>query len=98
MDEDYLLRRIAELEQRLDWLYQATGHGGAVSFNKTGGVSAEVLNLIQQGNKIGAIKQYRAETVRSRRGQARHRRALTKTRRRRPRRAGGSEGHCIISL
>ncbi len=61
MDEDSLLRRIADLEQRLDWLYQATGHSTAISMNK-GGVSAQVWELVQQGNKIGAIKQYRAET------------------------------------
>ncbi len=61
MDEDGLLRRIAYLEQRLDWLYQATGHGTAISMNK-GGVSAEVLALFRRGNKIGAIKQYRTET------------------------------------
>ena len=62
MDEDGLLRRIAYLEQRLDWLYQATGHGTAISMNKGGGVSAEVWQRFQQGNKIGAIKQYRTET------------------------------------
>jgi ribosomal protein L7/L12 len=62
VDEDYLLRRITELEKRLDWLYQATGHNPAIAMNKGGGVSAQVWDLVQQGNKIGAIKQYRAET------------------------------------
>jgi large subunit ribosomal protein L7/L12 len=67
MDEDSLLQRIAELERRLDWLYVATGHGYASSappaMTTTGGaVSAAVLDLVRQGNKIGAIKQYREET------------------------------------
>jgi large subunit ribosomal protein L7/L12 len=68
MDEQQLLQRIADLERRLDWLYLATGHGyaasrdGGVAAGMTGGASSAVLALVQQGNKIGAIKQYREET------------------------------------
>jgi large subunit ribosomal protein L7/L12 len=67
MDEQQLLQRIAELERRIDWLYLATGHGyatrgGGDAVSANGGVSPAVLALVQQGNKIGAIKQYREET------------------------------------
>jgi large subunit ribosomal protein L7/L12 len=68
MDEQQLLQRIADLERRLDWLYLATGHGyasrdgGAAAAAAGGAMSPAVMGLIQQGNKIGAIKQYRAET------------------------------------
>jgi large subunit ribosomal protein L7/L12 len=67
MDEQQLLQRIADLERRLDWLYLATGHGSASSQRSaapgTGGaMSPAVMELVQQGNKIGAIKQYREET------------------------------------
>jgi ribosomal protein L7/L12 len=61
VDEDRLIRRINELEQRLDWLYQATGNAAAIPA-KPFGVSATVLALVKQGNKIGAIKEYRDET------------------------------------
>jgi ribosomal protein L7/L12 len=66
--EDQLLRRIAELERRLDWLYVATGHaagqvgGQAAAVAGSGGMSPAVMALVGQGNKIGAIKQYREET------------------------------------
>jgi ribosomal protein L7/L12 len=66
MDEDALLQRIAELERRVDWLYVATGHGyagdRAAATAAGGAVSAAVLDLVRQGNKIAAIKQYREET------------------------------------
>lgn len=66
MDEDALLQRIAELERRLDWLYVATGHGYAAGTRQAAGagaaVSPAVLELVRQGNKIAAIKQYREET------------------------------------
>ena len=67
MDEEQLLQRIADLERRLDWLYLATGHGyassgGTGAVAQSGSVSAAVLDLVRQGNKIGAIKQYREET------------------------------------
>jgi ribosomal protein L7/L12 len=65
MDEEQLLQRIADLERRLDWLYLATGHGYASAGGaaaSSGAVSGAVLDLVRQGNKIGAIKQYREET------------------------------------
>lgn len=67
MDDQQLLTRIAELERRLEWLFRATGHAeayatsGGLNFTSSG-VSAEVLQLVQQGNKIAAIKRYREET------------------------------------
>ena len=66
MDEKELLDRIAYLERRLDWLYMATGHGYAAGpaqgVTTGGGVSPLVMQYLQQGNKIQAIKQYREET------------------------------------
>ena len=68
MDEEELRQRIENLERRLDWLYLATGHGYAggaaaqVAGGPTGAASPAVLDLVRQGNKIAAIKQYREET------------------------------------
>ena len=72
MDEADLLRRITELERRLDWLYRATGYGSAYPGtaaataapppDAVSGVSAEVLDLVRQGRKINAIKVYREQT------------------------------------
>ncbi len=65
-----LLRRVTELEQKLDWLYQQTGHGSpypqAAAQTAADGqpvsVSAAVLTLAQRGSKVAAIAQYRQET------------------------------------
>ena len=70
--DDATLSRIAMLEAHVDWLYQVAGHtppyghGGtpptSTAFGSGGGYSAEVLELVRSGNKIGAIKRYREET------------------------------------
>jgi len=70
MDEADVLRRITELERRLDWLYRATGYGSAYPATTAAapapdgmpGVSAEVLDLVRQGKPINAIKVYREQT------------------------------------
>jgi len=72
MDDNALATRLAMLEAHVDWLYQSAGyappygHGGsppAPSAVSGGGVySPAVLELVRDGNKIGAIKQYREET------------------------------------
>lgn len=62
MDEESLLARIAELERRVDWLYRASGYGGATAGAPApapGVLFAEVQDLVRQGRKIEAIKVYR---------------------------------------
>jgi large subunit ribosomal protein L7/L12 len=68
-----LTARIADLERKVDWLYRNAGYsyskagttpiapdgGSAVA---PGGVSAEVLDLVRQGQPIHAIKLYRQQT------------------------------------
>lgn len=72
--DDSTAARLALLETHVDWLYQNSGyappcgHGGspparpAAGAGGGGGISAAVLALVRDGNKIGAIKQYREET------------------------------------
>lgn len=69
MNDADLLRRIAELERRVDWLYRATGYGSAYPNADpaapdagAAGVSDEVLDLVRQGKPINAIKVYREQT------------------------------------
>ena len=65
-----LMRRVTELEQRLDWLYQQTGYGSpypqqagqAIVDGHPSSVSMAVLEMAQSGAKIKAIKQFRLET------------------------------------
>jgi large subunit ribosomal protein L7/L12 len=55
--------RVAELERKVEYLMQRVAAATPVPMAKTGGgFSPAVLALVQQGNKIGAIKQYREET------------------------------------
>jgi ribosomal protein L7/L12 len=58
--DNQTLLRLAQLEQKVEHLYRALN----VAPPPTGqtGLSPAVLELIQQGNKLEAIKQYRAET------------------------------------
>jgi large subunit ribosomal protein L7/L12 len=73
MDDAALATRLALLEAHVDWLYLNSGytppygHSGtppvtATSSEGGGGYSAAVLDQVRNGNKIGAIKQYREET------------------------------------
>ena len=65
-----LMHRVTELEQKLDWLYQQTGHGSpypqaaaqATVDGQTVPVTSAVLALAQRGAKVQAIAQYRQET------------------------------------
>jgi hypothetical protein len=68
MTEPEIYKRISELEAKVDHLYRhlvgLEGGSAAVpplpSIDQT--ASAEVLALVRQGDKMGAMKQYRAET------------------------------------
>lgn len=51
-----LRARIAELESRVDILYN---HLGLASTEDSGLANARIIELIRQGNKIEAIKVYR---------------------------------------
>ena len=71
MDEQQIAEmaaRIADLERKVDWLYRNAGYqsgypnAGAPPAAATGGVSAEVLDMVRQGRKIQAIKIYRDQT------------------------------------
>jgi large subunit ribosomal protein L7/L12 len=72
MDDAAVMARIALLEAHVDWLYQNAGyappygHGGTppttAPMTGGGGYSAAVMEQVNNGNKIGAIKQYREET------------------------------------
>jgi large subunit ribosomal protein L7/L12 len=76
MDEQQfaeLAARIADLERKVDWLYRNAGYSsghanagaapaGAAPPAATGGVSAEVLDLVRSGQPIHAIKLYRDQT------------------------------------
>ena len=72
MDDATIATRLALIEAHLDWLYQNAGyappygHGGTppttTPVSGPGGYSEAVLELVRDGNKIGAIKQYREET------------------------------------
>ena len=72
MDDAALMTRFALLEAHVDWLYQNSGyappygHGGTppttAAMGGGGGYSAAVMEQVNAGNKIGAIKQYREET------------------------------------
>jgi large subunit ribosomal protein L7/L12 len=60
MSEYELERRLAQLEHKVDHLFATLG----VAPPPTGqtGLSPRVQELLADGNKIEAIKQYRAET------------------------------------
>ena len=69
MSEEDVLKRLAELERKVDHIYahlaeripRATAPLPPVP--STGGeLSSGVLRLVEEGDLIGAIKQYRAET------------------------------------
>jgi ribosomal protein L7/L12 len=68
MDEGDIYKRISALEAKVDHLYRhlvgLEGGSAAIpplpSIDQT--ASTEVLDLLRQGDKIGAMKQYRAET------------------------------------
>jgi ribosomal protein L7/L12 len=68
MTDPETLKRIGELERKVDHLMAhltgATGSPAAVPPLPTGVTDASpaVLELVQRGDMIGAIKQYRAET------------------------------------
>jgi large subunit ribosomal protein L7/L12 len=71
MDEQQIAEmsaRIADLERKVEWLYRNAGYSsgypnaGAAPAAPTGGVSAEVLDMVRQGRKIQAIKIYRDQT------------------------------------
>ena len=51
-----LRARVAELESRVDFLYN---HLGIAHVHDTGMVEARVLEMLKRGNKIEAIKIYR---------------------------------------
>jgi ribosomal protein L7/L12 len=58
-----LQARVAELERKVEYLMQRVNAAPPIPMAKTpGGFSPAVLALVQRGNKIGAIKQYREET------------------------------------
>jgi large subunit ribosomal protein L7/L12 len=73
-----LAARTADLERKVDWLYRNAGYNsgysnagaapagaapaGAAAAAATGGVSAEVLDLVRSGQPIHAIKLYREQT------------------------------------
>jgi hypothetical protein len=55
--------RVAELERKVEYLMQrVSGTPPMPTMSGPSGFSPAVLDLVQQGNKIGAIKQYREET------------------------------------
>lgn len=70
--DDATNSRLALLEAHADWLYKVAGYTSPYGHSGTqptstavsggDGFSAEVLELSQRGNKIGAIKRYREET------------------------------------
>ncbi len=72
MDDATIATRLALLEAHVDWLYQNSGYAPPYGHSGTppvtsvssggGGYSEAVLELVRDGNKIGAIKQYREET------------------------------------
>jgi ribosomal protein L7/L12 len=68
MNEGEIYKRISALEAKVDHLYRhlVGPEGGSAAIPPMPSIdqtaSTEVLDLLRQGDKIGAMKQYRAET------------------------------------